>query len=538
MYGPSKDVDLVSRSLQVRQANPDHELASVSAVEKSQSADGGTNNTSNPSAIGIIFGTLAGVAIVLFILYLLYSRRHGSIVHRLAWWRPAKSADETDGSSASGPLSTVRSSSAGASMISNESGQNLVKGSPQQPAAGSILQKIQLALLGSYNQKTKLEDDPADVEKGHRSGSSTSTGDASSDNGNVNGDALAEHPVPTEAAPVSIESPAAHHPAYVQRREDLLPTSDNPAKAKDTSDHPDPCLARGMQFTLSSLPADRDTRRDTTMTTMSEDMQPTKHRSINSWVTNMQTRQQKREQHLQQGKDSTLSIDSSAASRYSAMTFDSDMSTPVLQTARTARHPSQGVGQIEMRPPPPPKSESTPTNPEAEALERSWPIRTEREHHESSRQTRVQSQHMVLETSDAHDHDKDLAQAKLPRPEEEDETKDEVEVWPNEKVGEDAKDEQDQNDYLYEEYLKDASLSTADQATDRDGDQDRDRDPDADLDDPKSSPTQLSTIGEEEGSTAPRSPSQLSMVPEEEEEEEEGQKAQSSQLSTISEAHE
>jgi hypothetical protein len=225
------------------------------------------------------------------------------------------------------------------------------------------MQKIQQALSGAFKSKPKQDAGGVDEEKGQNPDSAT--------------DNWSRRPISAAGISIQTRSSMALHPsvARTKLRDKAELRPDRSAFSWSTgAPTPVPTShANIKENPLPPLPSDRDYRRDTTLTTISEDSQPTRHRSISSWVANMQTRQEKREERLHQsemdedGQETFvpelpapppiavtnargLAGNHNGSVRLSAMTNDSDMNTPVIQTARTARHVQQGPGPVEVHP--------------------------------------------------------------------------------------------------------------------------------------------------------------------------------------------
>lgn len=341
--------------------------------------------------IGIIIGTLVAFGVISFSLFLLYRRRSDHSFNPLAWWRKRKNAAEPAEVEISDPMTTRGAVSDDGSALHgtydnklNESQQDLVPKMPEGQPKPNLVQNIQQALYGAMNQALKKngeqEPSPVDMEKGK----SSDTLDDISNRQNVrtSGDEWSRRPVSAADLSIQTESSMALHPAVTrlmsQKKSGPRPGVSAFSWSTTTPTPVPPIRASLRENPLPPLPSDRDSRRDTALTTMTEDLGPVRHMSVTGWVTNMQKRQQKRDQRLQQplpnDGEAALPTDLLAPAavahpnghqmtskdtgsvRSSAITLETNAKTPALETATVAWHIHRGAGQVDV--PPIPRSTS------------------------------------------------------------------------------------------------------------------------------------------------------------------------------------
>ena len=350
--------------------------------------------------IGIIIGTLITFGVISFSLFLLYRRRSDHSFNPLAWWRKRKNAAEPAEVEISDPMTTRAAVSDDESTLHdtydeklNESQQDLVPKTPEGQPKQNVVQKIQQALYGALNQalkkKGKQESSPVDMEKGQ--GSDTlDDGISNRRNVRTSGDEWSRRPVSAADMSIQTESSMALHPA-VTRLKSQKKSGPRPGVSAFSWSTTAPTLVPPSRASLREnplppLPSGRDSRRDTALTTMTEDLGPVRHMSVNGWVTNMQKRQQKREQRLQQPmsddgeaalptellapaavanpKGRQLTSKDIGSVRSSAITLETNAKTPALETATVAWQVHRGAGQVDV--PPIPRSMSRGQNEEPE----------------------------------------------------------------------------------------------------------------------------------------------------------------------------
>jgi hypothetical protein len=334
--------------------------------------------------VGIIIGTLVAFGLICFSLFLLYRKRSDQSVSPLAWWRERKAAAQPAEISISSPMTTRAVASNDGSTLQdaydeklNESQQNLVPNASKMPLRQSIMQKIQQVLAGALKSKGNQAPDPVDIERGH---SSDSLEDRISSIANrMSRDEWSRRPTSDTEMSIQTESSMALHPAVARIKSQKKKTEPRPGVSafswSTSAPTPIPPSHPNMKENpLPPLPSDRDSRRDTTLTTMTEDSEPNRHRSLASWVGNMQKRQEKREQRVRQSisdageaTSSTkllapppvadpnarkFAINEDGSVRLSGLTVDTNMKTPALETATMAWHVPQGPGQVEVPPMP------------------------------------------------------------------------------------------------------------------------------------------------------------------------------------------
>lgn len=334
--------------------------------------------------VGIIIGTLIAFGVISFLLFLLYRKRSDSTVNPLTWWQQRKAAAEPAEMNISDPMTTRAIVSEDGSTSQdprdeklNESQQNLVPNGPQAQPKQSIMQKIQQTLTGALEFKLKQDTPIVDVERG-QSSDTLEDGASNMENIRKSGDEWSRRPISTADMSIQTKSSMALHPALARiksKKKTHLRPGVSAFSWSTTAPTPvPPSHANLKENPLPPLPTIRDSRRDTTLTTMTEDSEPTRHRSLSSWVENMQTRKERREQKMQQAvheddkattqpklrapapvanpnarKPTTNDTDSV---RLSDMTVDSNAKTPALQTATMAWHVHQGPGEVGVPPMP------------------------------------------------------------------------------------------------------------------------------------------------------------------------------------------
>ncbi len=259
----------------------------------------------------------------------------------------------------------------------NESQRNLVPAPSEAQPKRSIIQKIQHALSGAFNSKFKQDANALDMEKGE---SSVSLEDRPTSTESVrrNDDEWSRRPTSTSNLSIQTKSSMAMHPGVAriksQKKGELRPGVSAFSWSTTAPTPVPPSHVNMRENPLPPLPSNRDSRRDTTLTTMSEDSQPTRHKSLTSWVENQKTRQEKRGQRLQQAvpenseripqqellapppvanPNARKATDNGVGSvRLTGMTAYSNIDTPALQTATMAWQVQRGPGQVEVPPMP------------------------------------------------------------------------------------------------------------------------------------------------------------------------------------------
>jgi hypothetical protein len=355
--------------------------AASSAIGVSSAVTDLKVSRSSPATV-IIIVALIGFAIIALSLFLLYRRRSDEQSSPLTDWRHRKTAVEpaTDVTS---NQTTTRAVMADDQLPShdvyegrvNESQQGLVSQSSNEQPKQSILQKIQQALAGVSKPKAKQNKNEGDVEKGQIS-DSPEDGNSNMDNSRADGDGWSSRSVSAAENSIQTESSMALHPAVArvksQKKPGLRPGVSAFSWSTEAPTALPPSHPGLRENPLPPLPYNGVSRRDTTLTTISEDSQPVRHMSINSWVNNVQTRQEKRAQRLQgqipEEREASFSPDLQAppvvansmcrqltvqdagSVRLSAMSVDSNAKLPTLETAAMAWHVHQGPGQVEIPP--------------------------------------------------------------------------------------------------------------------------------------------------------------------------------------------
>lgn len=354
----------------------------ASSAIRANSAAKNINVGRSSAEVGIIVGTLIGFGIIAFLLFLLYRRRSDEDVNPLTWWQKRKTAAEPAAVNISDPMATRAVVPGDGSTLQdaydgtvNESQQCLVPHASDQQTKQSILQKFQQALYGASKTKAKQEPSAGDVEKG-QSSDSPEDGISNMENIHASEDKWSSRPVSAADMSIQTRSSMALHPAVARMKSQKKPALRPGISAfswSTTAPTPVPPSHAGLRENpLPPLPSDRDSRRDTTLTTISEDSQPARHMSVNGWVHNMQTRQEKRAQRLQGNvtdegeatslpellapphvanpKARQLTSKDAGSVRLSAMTVDSNAKSPALETATMAWHVHQGPGQVDVSP--------------------------------------------------------------------------------------------------------------------------------------------------------------------------------------------
>lgn len=323
----------------------------------------------SPTQVGVIVGALLAFGLLSFLLYLLYRKRADSGANPLAWWRKPTEAADTASLKISGPMMTPPLPSEEPSTRrdlgderANDSQTTLVPTAASKQSKPSIGQKIRQALFGASQSKDKQDISTGDMEKG-QSSDSLEARPSNSGISHVSAEDWSQRQTsPTEVS-IQTQSSMALHPAVTQHCEKLEKKHElRPGKSafswSTTAPTPIPPSRPNIRENpLPPLPHNRDSRRDTTLTTMSEDSQPVRHKSLSSWVANMQARQEKRERRLEgmaEEEDegvvglklpSDENADGSTV-RLSAMTDFSNMKTPALQTAQMAWHVHEMPGKV------------------------------------------------------------------------------------------------------------------------------------------------------------------------------------------------
>jgi hypothetical protein len=370
-------------------STPDPQAAQV-AVDAAAVADD-LNVRRSSAQVGIIFGTLLAFGVLLFLLYLLYRKRDGSVFSGVAWWRKRKIAEAPSSVNVSDPTTVQEMPSndglpeAAYDGTLNESKQNLVLTAPEGQLKQSLIQKIQQALFGAFKSKAKQDAEAVDMEKGPVL-ASPEAGSIRTESTGMSAGEWSRRP-PSADMSIQTKSSMAIHPAVgrikSEKKTRLRPGVSAFSWSTTAPTPVPPSHATMRENPLPALPSQRDPKRDTSLTTMTEDSEPTRHRSVNSWVENMQTRQEKRERRQQNSAHDMgpthptdlLALPPPVANpngrnaanydeqsfRLSAVTFDSNVKTPALQTATMAWHVHQGPGQV--RVPPMPRSATLSQNP-------------------------------------------------------------------------------------------------------------------------------------------------------------------------------
>jgi hypothetical protein len=338
------------------------------------------NGGRSSAAVGIIIGALIGFGIIALSLFLLYRRRSDEDVSPMTGWQNRKSAAEPAAVDTSDPIAItsvipddpLTSQDVYEGRV-NESQQSLVPHASNEQPKQSILQKIQQALSGASKSKAKQDQNAGDVEKGQKS-DSPEDGISNVDNAPASDDEWGSRPVSAADISIQTRSSMALHPAVAriksQKKAALRPGVSAFSWSTEAPAALPPSHASLRQNPLPPLPSNRNSRRDTTLTTISEDSQPVRHMSINSWVNNVQTRQEKRTQRLQghaldENEETSspdvqappavansmarqLTVQDADSVRLSAMSVDSNAKLPALETAAMAWHVHQGAGQVEI----------------------------------------------------------------------------------------------------------------------------------------------------------------------------------------------
>ncbi|KAF7507779.1 hypothetical protein GJ744_010080 [Endocarpon pusillum] len=374
--------------------------ATVSTIAQN-SAEKDINVRRSSTEVGIIIGALIAFGVISFSLLLLYRRRSDHSCNPLAWWRKRKTPAEPAEVEISDPMTTRGAVSDDESTLHdtydnklNESQQDLVPKTPEGQPKPTIVQKIQKALYGALNQalkkKSKQEPNPVDMEKG-QSSDTLDEGISNKPNVSTSGDEWGRRPVSAADMSIQTESSMALHPAVTrlksQKKSGPRPGVSAFSWSTTAPTSVPPIRASLGENPLPPLPSDRDSRRDTALTTMTEDSGPVRHMSVTGWVTNMQKRQQKREQRLQQPTsndgEAALPTDLLAPAavadpkgrqwtskdtgsvRSSTITLETNAKTPALETATLAWHVHRGAGQVDV--PPIPRSMGRRQNEEPES---------------------------------------------------------------------------------------------------------------------------------------------------------------------------
>lgn len=353
--------------------------AASSGIPPSQAPKNTTVNRTS-AAVGIIIGALVALGIIAISIFLLYRIRNDTSVDHQAWWwrRRRTAADQTaidisDKMSTQGVSSDDTSVSLGASNGKvNQSHQNLVPTAPDRHMKPSFLQKIQQVLSREPKPRAKASKVACDMESGNspESWNDSATGEeirTSADEG-------IGRPIPAASISLHTRSSMALGGALAPTGS-LEMTGPGPDLGSvswaTTPPKPVPhSHAILRENPLPPLPAVGDPRRDTKFTWMTEDLDPVRHRSIISWIANIQKRQEKRMQDLQPSlcdngeapsvteitapppiADPNLDVpigDAVGSFRFSEMTVDLDIQTPALQTATMAWPVHEAAGQVEV----------------------------------------------------------------------------------------------------------------------------------------------------------------------------------------------
>jgi hypothetical protein len=362
----------------------------------------GFNVGRNSPEMAIIIGSLIGFAIVILSLFLLYRRRSDEDSSPMTGWKRHKTAEDPATVDTLNPMTTRALMTVDQSpshdvyeVKVNESQQGLVSRSANELPKQSFLQKFQQALSGASRAKTKKDQNEGDVEKGQIS-DSTEDGISNLHNNRANDEEWSSRPVSAAEISVQTESSMALHPsvARVKSQKNLAARPGVSAFSWSTEAPTavPPSHPSLRENPLPPLPSNRISRRDTTLTTISEDEQPVRHMSLNSWVNNVQTRQEKRAQRLQgqipeereasssphlqappavaNAMSRPLTVQDAGSVRLSAMSADSNAKLPTLETAAMAWHVHQGPGQVEI--PPWPRSGSRGTKEEVDLQSRGY----------------------------------------------------------------------------------------------------------------------------------------------------------------------
>jgi hypothetical protein len=333
--------------------------------------------------VGIITGTLIAFGLICFSLFLLYRKRSDQSVSPLAWWRERKAAAEPAEINISDPMTTRAVVSDDGYTVQDgydeklsESQQNLVLNASQMPPKQTIMQKIQQVFAGALKLKGSQTPDPVDMEKGQSSDSLEDR--ISSMQDRMSGDEWSRRATTDAEMSIEAESSMALHPAVAriksEKKTELRPGISAFSWSTDAPTPIPPSHPNMRENPLPPLPSNRDSRRDTTLTTMTEDSEPNRHRSLASWVGNMQKRQEKREQRVRQSVSDAgeatsptnllapppvadpnarkFTINEDGSIRLSGLTVDTNMKTPALETATMAWHIPQGPGRVEVPPMP------------------------------------------------------------------------------------------------------------------------------------------------------------------------------------------
>ena len=373
---------------------------------------GSTVTTTNPAAkdvkegktsaeVGIVIGTLIAFVVISILLFLLYRRRSGQIVSPLAWWRQLRASREPAALNISNPimgravsLKDRSTSQAGYDEKQNDSQHHLVPNSSKRQPKESIMQKIRQALYDTLQLNAKQDASASDMEKGQNS-DSHNDGICNAENTCVSSEDWSKRTASAADMSLQTKSPTILHPAAARiepQKETGLRAGVSAFSWSTTTLTPVPPSHPSMRENpLPPLPSVGDSRRDTTLTAMSEDSIPARHMSLGSWVASIRTRHAKREQRLRQtvpnDDNATSPVELQAPSsvanpkvrqtisrdagsvRLSAMTSDSNVKTPALETATLAWHVHQGPEQVEV--PSLPRSESCGLN-QGLGLQNQW----------------------------------------------------------------------------------------------------------------------------------------------------------------------
>jgi hypothetical protein len=330
------------------------------------------NVNRSKAEVGIIIGTLIAFGALLFLVFLIYRRRSDEDFNLLTWWQKRKNKDVPVAVNISDPMTTRAVISDDASTTQNayneklnESQQNLVPPAAEAQSKPSILQKMQQILLAVLKPKAKGDKNTIDVEKGQSTASLVYIA--------AGGDDWSRRPTSPGGISVQTASSMAIHPALAriksQKKTELRPGVSAFSWSTSAPTPLPPSHASMRQNPLPPLPSDRNSKRDTTLTAMTGDSEPARHMSVSSWVANMQTRQEKREQRQQSlaGDEEPaaalgLQVPAPVANpqarsitghdertiRTSAITDISNMKTPALHTATVAWHVQQNPEQVEV----------------------------------------------------------------------------------------------------------------------------------------------------------------------------------------------
>ena len=269
----------------------------------------------------IIFGVL------LLALFVLYKKKGSAALNPLSWLRSGggdKSVDGRTGDGAADP------NALGYNEKLNDSQDTLVEGS-----------------TGPSRSVKPPEAGDVDIEKGPV--------EDGFDNSGLQAAQMLQSPTGQSIQTRSSMALNPHHIGKLRSGNEALNAS-TPDQATFS-----PAAAYEKESDLPPLPSNRDTYRDTSrdtmLTTISEDSEPVRHRTVNSWVSNMQTRQERRQAHNQQDASITAGtvkgqIEGDDASTMSSRVSElSGMDTPSVRTAQLARAMPHGPARVELAAP-------------------------------------------------------------------------------------------------------------------------------------------------------------------------------------------